>query len=196
MASAMNGVLVFLDNIGLFDVLLPFIMIYVMIFALLERTLILGYENIKSEDGSTISVPKKNINSIFAFAVSFFAILSSKVVETIHRSIGPMVILLLILILFILLVSVFRTEMGIHDFTSNKQAMIFFIILIFISTFLIFMNAITTDNGNTWLEVSWKYVTDNTNTGFVGAIFLLVFIGGFIWWIGRDPSSKPSGGDS
>lgn len=53
--SIMHDVLGFLDTIGMFDVILPFLLIYVIVFALLERTMILGYDKIDK-----MLVPKKS----------------------------------------------------------------------------------------------------------------------------------------
>jgi len=198
MTSAMSGVLEFLGDIGIFDILLPFLMIYVMIFALLERTMIFGQETFKV-DGEQITIPKRNLNAVFAFAVAFFAILSSRVVQTIHRAIGPVMILLLIIILLIVLVSVFKTkdgkaDGGIHDFA---KMMPFFIGVILLSIALIFLNSIHTEDGTSWLESSWNFVTSNADSGFVGAIILLVLVAGFIYWMGKSPSpSTNSGGGS
>ncbi|MGM5483654.1 MAG: hypothetical protein ACQER9_01910 [Nanobdellota archaeon] len=191
MASIMGDVLSFLDTIGLFDVLLPFLMIYVMIFAILERTLIFGKEEVVKSDGSKISVPRKNLNAIFSFAVAFFAIMSSKVVGTIHRMIGPIMIIMLVLILFIIILSIFNNEEGkIHKFDSKWIS--FFSVILIIAIIFIFLNSVQDSSGETWLEISWDYITNNTNTGFVGAIALLLVMAGFIYWISHEPGKKPN----
>lgn len=188
MASMMESTLEFLDTIGIFNVVLPFLMIYVMMFALLERTKIFGVEKVDYE-GKTLEVTRKNLNAIFAFAVAFFAILSSQVVSAIQRSIGPIMVLLVIIVLFILLVSIFKKDDGQHEF--SKMQIGIFIIIIFVSIALILFNAIQSD-GQTWLEIAWDFVSANTNSGFVGAIVLLLIAAGLIYWIGRTPTPAKS----
>ena len=193
----MSGVLEFLETIGLFDILLPFVMIYVMVFALLERTKIFGTEKVVLQSGKEVEMSKRNLNSIFAFAISFFAILSSQVVGAIARATGPIMLLLFIIVLFILLVSVFKQDSGMHDFSKGVWMPVFITVIV-ISIILIAMNSIQTTGGETWMEVTWEYITDNTNTGFVGAIGLLLLLAGFVWWIGKEPKAKgdeSSGGD-
>ncbi len=183
--SAMSEVLVFLDKIGMFDVILPFLLIYVMIFALLEKTKILGSDMFEGKAYS-----KKNLNAIFAFACGFFAILSEKVVSAMNEAIGPIMLVLLIIVLFMLLYSSFKKDEGMEELGPLQKKVIFGII--FVTIILITLNSLHTENGDTWLEYSWDYITANTNAGFVGAIALLLGIAGFILWIGKDESGGKS----
>lgn len=180
--SIMHDVLGFLETIGMFDVILPFLLIYVIVFALMERTGILGYDQI-DKDGTKI--PKKNLNAIFAFASAFFAILSEQVVSAMNSAIGPIMLLLLIIVLFMLLISSFRSEDGIEELKPLQRTVI--TIVIGITIILIGLNSIKSSGGDSWLEIGWSYVTANTNAGFVGSIVLLIGIGAFVAWIGKDP---------
>lgn len=105
-----------------------------------------------------------------------------------NSAIGPIMLLMLIIILFMLLISSFKTEQGMEELGSLQKGAISIVILIII--ILISLNSIEADDGDTWLETSWDYISDNTNTGFVGAIFLLVGMGAFIMWIGHDKVPK------
>lgn len=189
--SIMHDVLDFLDVIGMFDVILPFLLIYVIVFALLERTAILGYDKIDKDT----KIPKKNLNAIFAFASAFFAILSEKVVSAMNSAIGPIMLVLLIIVLFMLLISSFRSKDGIEELGKGQKKAVVAIILVVI--ILISLNSIKTDDGDTWLESGWDYVSDHTNTGFVGAVLLLLGMGGFMIWIGSDkkPEKKDEDDD-
>jgi len=195
MASVMSDVLGFLERLGLFDVLLPFMLIYVMVFALLERTKIFGFDILKIGD-KEMKVSKQNLNAMFSFAIAFFAILSSQVVQTLHRAIGPVMILLLLIVLFLMLVSVFNTE-GMFDFTKkeHKGWMIGFIVVILISIVLIFLGSIRNGAGQSWLTVFWNFASSQVNTGFVGAIILLLIMVGIIAYVGGNPSVGKAGDD-
>jgi hypothetical protein len=193
MASVMSDVLGFLERLGLFDVLLPFMLIYVMVFALLERTRVFGVDKINTENGP-IEISKQNLNAMFAFSISFFAILSSQVVQTLHRAIGPVMIFLLLIVLFLMLVSVFNAE-GMFDFTKGKGWMIGFIVVILITIILIFMGSIQNGAGQSWLTVFWDFASSQVNTGFVGAIILLLVMIGIVAFVGGSPRVPKSNED-
>lgn len=187
MASALNDALGFLDTMGLFDVILPFLMIYVMVFALMERTKIFGTDKVGDD-----YVPKKNLNAMFAFAVAFFTILSAKVVGTISRAIGPIMIFLVSIVLFLMLASVFRKEEEGYSETLSDGAKRALTVFIMVVIALIFMGSITNDKGQTWLDAGWNYITTATNSGHVGAGILLLLVVGLMWWIGKAPAEpKP-----
>lgn len=63
--------LVFLDKIGLTDVVLPFVLVFTLVYALLERTKVLGTQN---------GMPKHNINAMVAFCLAFTTIAAIQVV--------------------------------------------------------------------------------------------------------------------
>ena len=187
MGSILSEATEFLASVGMYDVFLPFLLIYVMVFALVERTRIFGVEKIKvveENEVEIIEVTKKNLNAMFAFAVSFFALMSSQVIGAIHRAIGPVVLLLIFIVLFILLVSAFNKSEGMHKFSKGQIAA--FAVAIATTIALIFLNSIHTDKGDSWLQIGWHYILQNTNHGLVGAIVLIVAVAGFIAWIGYE----------
>jgi len=49
MASPFRNTLDFFDNIGIFDVVLPFLLVFTIVFALLERTKVFGVEEIEGK---------------------------------------------------------------------------------------------------------------------------------------------------
>ena len=193
MTTVMEEVLHFLEGIGLFTVVLPFLLIYVMVFALLERTRIFGVEKVKVGD-SEQTFSRKNLNAIFAFTIAFFAIMSARVVGVLHRSIGPLMILLLCIVLFLMFVSVFEQDGKYTNFEKGKTALA---VVILIAIVLIFLGSIQTDGGMSWLEFIWRYATERTNTGHVGAIILLLLIAGMVAWLGKtgETNSNPDSED-
>ena len=182
----MDGVLTFLESIGLFSVILPFLLIYVIVFALLEKTMILGVDQIDKDT----KIPKKNLNAIFAFSTAFFAILSQQVVSAMNEAIGPIMLVLLIIVLFMMLRGAYKKDDGIEDLTKTQKTIAFWTILITI--IMIVLNSIKTDSGQTWLDYIWDYLTSSTNVAFVGAIALLIGFGIFMYWITKDPKKEES----
>ena len=83
MASAFRNVIEFFEEIGLYDVVLPFLLVFTVVFAMLEKSRVLGYDEINGE-----KVPKKNLNSMVAFVIAFLTIASTKVVAVINEALS------------------------------------------------------------------------------------------------------------
>src|SRR3989344_5132440 len=109
MASEFRDSFAFLDKIGVFDVVLPFILVFTIVFAILDKTRVLGTDDISGK-----KYPKKNLNSMVAFVTAFFVVASSKLVEIITSVSANAAILRLSSVLFMLLVGSFyqQTEEG------------------------------------------------------------------------------------
>ena len=72
MATTLGSAMEFFQDFGLFDIVLPFLLIFAVVFAILEKTMILG-----SEDGK----PKRNINSIVSFVIALLVVATNKIVQ-------------------------------------------------------------------------------------------------------------------
>ena len=94
MVSTFRGVIELLGQIGVYDVILPFLLIFTILFAILEKTKILGTAK---ENGETIG--KKNLNSMVALSIAFLAIASTKIVSVINSAMANIVLLILFLVL-------------------------------------------------------------------------------------------------
>ena len=64
--EALRWVINFFGELGIYDVVLPFLLVFTIVFAILEKTKVFGMEEI---DGKKYT--RKNINAIVAFVVSF-----------------------------------------------------------------------------------------------------------------------------
>ena len=129
MASALSQVIVFFDRIGIFDVVLPFLLVFTIVFAILERSGILG----KEKDGSS----KKNLNAITAFVIGFLVVASSRLVGILTRVSSQVVVLIMLSVLFMMLVGVVSREGepgkgGLEGGWLKAFIWINFIVLIFI----------------------------------------------------------------
>ena len=56
--SVFRGVMTFFDKLGIYDVVLPFLLTFTIVFAILEKTKVLGTESIEGK-----SYSKKNLNN-------------------------------------------------------------------------------------------------------------------------------------
>ncbi len=91
MVSPLGKAVEFLRDFGLFDVILPFLLVFTITFAVLEKTRILGTIKIH---GSDDTIPNKNLNSMVAFSVALLVVATANIVRAINESL-PNIILLL-----------------------------------------------------------------------------------------------------
>lgn len=185
--SLFRGVIGFLDKIGVYDIILPFLLVFTIVFAILEKTKVLGIEKIDGKDAT-----KKNINAIVAFCIAFLVIASTQLVSLINQVMANVVLLLILAVCFLMLVGVFfgDKEFTLKDFPGWIK---FFMILMFVGIVVIFLNAIVVNaEGNTALEAVFSIFV-NWNETWAAAIIFLIVIGGFIFFIVREPAQKKEG---
>src|SRR3989338_2264391 len=175
-------VLQFFDSIGLFDVVLPFLLVFTIVFAILEKTKVLGAEDIEGK-----KYTKKNLNAIASFVMAFLVVASSELVEIITTVSSQAVVVLFLSVLFLLLVGSFYKE-GEPVFLEGGWKIVFMII-VFIAIIGIFLNAIKTEDGRTWLE----RLGDFTGTGgdeLAGSLILLALVVLFIIYATKDTAKE------
>jgi len=185
MATPLRGVIDFFGQIGLYDVVLPFILVFSIVFAVLEKTQIFGMEEVEGK-----KYTRKNINVMVAFVMSFFVVASSKLVEIITEVSSNIVILLMLAILFLLLVGSFYKE-GEGSFLQGGWKT-FFTFIMFIGIIFIFLNALHTDSGDTWLDVFWDFVSEGSGGNAVGSVILIIVIVLLMVYIVKEPGNKDS----
>jgi len=169
----------FLESFGFFDVILPFLLVFTVVFGILEKTKIFG----TNPDGT----PKKNINSMVAFVIGFFVVAAREIVASLQEALPIVALLLIAVVSFLILMGSFVS--GKEEFNFFKLlagwklplAIIFFgaIILIFLHSFGFLLPII-------------DYIFGAGIAIFLMVVFILV-IGGIVAFVvgGRDDS----GGD-
>lgn len=160
-------------DLGVYDVVLPFLLVFTIVFAILEKTRIFG--TLKLEG---VEYTKKNINALVAFVIAFLVIASTKLVAAINESMANIVMLLLISVCFLMLIGSFYYHE--EKVFLEKGWRSLFMILMFIGVILIFLHAIKTDSGESWLEVFWNFLVNNWATNYTASIILLVIVIGAI----------------
>ena len=174
--SLFRGVISFMDKIGVYDIILPFLLVFTIIFAVLEKTKILGIDKIDGKD-----YPKKNLDAMIAFVTAFLVIASTQLVSIINQVMANVVLLLILGICFLMLVGVFfgDKELTLKDFPVWTQM---FMIIMFVGIVAIFLNAMD------WLQyifALFKYWNEDWAAGIIMMIVLL----GFIIYVTRDSST-------
>ena len=174
--SGFRSIIDFLVSLGVYDVILPFLLIFTIVFAILEKTKILGKE--KLSDGTVIT--KKNLNSIVALVMSFLIIASTKLVAVINEVMANVVLLLILAVCFLMLVGVF---FGDKEFTLEEYPnwIKFFMVLMFVGIVVIFLNALD------WLKYIFA-LFEYWNAEWAASIIFLIIIIGFILYITWTPS--------
>jgi hypothetical protein len=172
-----GGVIEFLNRLGIYDIILPFLLIFSILFAILEKTKVLGYDEIQGQ-----KYTKKSINAIVAFVISFLVVASSNLVRVINEAIANIVLLLIIIIMFLMLVG---TMFGDKEVTLENYPnwIKFFMILIFLGIVIIFLQALG------WLETVFGFFILYYEVEWVAALILIIIIIAFMWYVTRDSQS-------
>ena len=172
--SAFQNAIAFLGHLGVYDVVLPFLLVFTLIFALLEKTRVLGVE-----DGH----PKKNLNAMVAFVTGFLVVASADLVRTINNVLANSVLLVLFSVLFLMLAGSFYKD---DEFDLSDSWKKFFMFFMFFGIVLIFLHA------TGWLYFLFSYLTGHIDGPVVGSFLLLgVVLAGMVWI--TSPSSNSNG---
>ena len=178
MASPFRDVIDFFGEIGLFDVVLPFLLVFTIVFAILEKTKVFGIEEWEGK-----KYTKKNLNAMASFVIAFFVVASSELVEIITEVSSNFVVLLLLVVLFLLLVGAFYAEGDKSVFLEGVWKTTFMVIVL-IGISIIFLQALG------FLDDFTDFLSGGSNE-IVGAIVLLVIVVIFITWVVKDQRESP-----
>jgi len=173
-------VISFFDQIGLFDVVLPFLLVFTIVFAIFEKTKVLGTEK---HDGHEYT--RKNLNAIASFVIAFLVIAAKELVEIINKTVANAVIVLFFSVLFLLLVGSFHKE-GEPMYLQGGWK-IAFMIIVFLAISGIFLDAIKTSDGRTWLQRLGDFSGSGSDE-LAGSLILLGLIVAFIIYAVKEPS--------
>ncbi len=185
MASPLVNAVDFLKEFGLFDVVLPFLLVFAIVFALLEKTRVLGVEKHGGEEH-----PKKNLNATVSFVVALLVVSTNKVVTALNAALPNVVLLLVVLVAFLMLVGMFYKE-GEFDFVKNHSGWVgFFVVALFVAILVIFANSIKTANGVSWLDAGLVWVIGNISGPIVTTIIFVVLAVGTMYLIAFSGKGK------
>lgn len=176
--SVFRDALLFFNDLGVFDVVLPFLLIFTLVFGLLEKTKVFGLEKVGDKEYT-----RKNLNAMVAFVIAFFVVASTRLVSLIHEFIANVVLVLIIIFLFLLLVGSFHEEKEKGFFLQGTWAK-FLTVIVFISVIMIFLHSAG------WLQFAWNYVINNWDSNVVATIVLFVFLAIVIVWLTSSKKEK------
>ena len=175
----------FLVKLGVYDIILPFLLVFVLVFALLEKTKILGTETAKSKDGSTMEYTKKSLNAMIAFVTGFFVVASTQLVAVINQTLSQVFLLLLLVVCFLLVWGSFHKQEKDGFFLDPKKHKFYYgalMAVVMIAIVMIFLNALG------WLDKIYEFLKGNWNTDYVAAVIFILLIIGLMAWITSEPN--------
>lgn len=174
--TVLGGAIEFLKDFGFFDVILPFLLVFTIVFGILEKTKLFGVEKVGDKE-----FPRKNINAMVAFVIGFFVIAAKEVVGIIQTSLPQVVLILIALISLLLLVGAMFA--GKEEFDLLKRhSWLFYTLsgIFFIAIILIFFDALG------WLDALIGYFSTGGYFWSIIIVFLAVVFGAIAFVVTRE----------
>jgi len=169
MAAPLVEAMEFLKDFGFYDVVLPFLLIFTIVFAVLQKTEVLGKQ--------------KNIDSMVAFAIALFFVAAPKVVDAIQISLPRVAAALVVLMSLMLLIGFVASKEGTENFLKLKSVQVIAGLLVAVTIGLIFLDAFD------YWDDFWEW--SGFDTGVAMAVLFLAIMALIIWFV-----SKGEGGGS
>lgn len=181
--TVLGGTIGFLATLGVYDVVLPFLLVFTLMFAFLEKTKVLGVEIIKSGD-KEIAYSRKNLNAIIAFTSAFFVIASSELVRLLSEVIANTMILIVTGTMFMLALGISHDSSKGKEFQLTGKYKTYFLTANAVGILLILLNALG------WLQIAYDWILSNWNSSYGMTLLMIGVFVGFMWWITASPKSK------
>jgi len=171
-----------LSDAGILDVILPFILVFTIVFAVLTKTKILGAD----EAGK----PRKNFNAVIALVLGLAVVIphvmgsypdGSDVVTIINNALPNVSIVLVAIICLLLIIGVFGGEVNIAGSSLAGWAVLFAVA----ATLVIFASAADWFVLPGWLD----FLNDSQTQALVVVILVFAII---IWFITKEDKPKDS----
>lgn len=157
------------ENLGVFNILLPFLLVFAITFAILEKIKLFG----------TAGKSNKQINGVVAAVLGILVVRNQYVVGIINRFLPNVALFMIIILMFLLLVGIFR---GQHQDTSGWQLKVAVVVCV-----LFVLWSLSSDFIGQKYEIpSFLYGFDEQTKATV--LFIAVFVGviAFVWYSGKD----------
>ena len=175
--------LIVLEQAGILDVILPFILVFTIVFAVMQKTKILG----ERKDGA----PHKNFNAVIALVMGLAVVIphvigsypspEADVVNIINGALPNVSVVLVAVIMLLLIMGVFGGEVNIAGSNLAGWAVMFAIV----ATIVIFGNAAN------WFNLpSWLYFLQDSETQALVVVVLVFAL--IIYFITKEDKPKDS----
>ena len=163
---AVQDILYQLQSSGLYEIALPFLLIFVIVFAILEKTKLFGND-------------KSNINAIIAVILGLLIVNQFEIVDRLNLFLPKVSLFIVVAVMFLILLGVFGANVstGFSGILLGLAAIVSLLVIYWGLTPTLGLDTF----GPYWLE-SWIY--DNSST-----LIFLVILGIIIWAVIKKPST-------
>jgi hypothetical protein len=174
---AFQELMIYLDNIGVADVLLPFILVFTVVFAILQKIKLFGEKNVRQ------------INVIVALVMGLAVVIphvmgryppGADIVEIMNSALPNVSLIIIAILMLLLMVGIFGHDINL----AGNPIGGYFVILATIIIVFIFGRAAGWFRGPGWLGF-----IDNPETQTL-VVVILVF-GIIVWFVARDTEPHP-----
>lgn len=159
----------YLENIGAYQYFLPFLLVFAIFFAILEKTKILGQD-------------KTNINGVVAAIIGLLLVVRTEIVDTINLFLPRTALILIVILMFILVIATLRGK----EF-KGLTGILFFIGIVLV---VLFLSLALTPSWSDW------FTNYERNRLIEIGLPILAFIGSIIAIVafGKSKGTTPEGG--
>ncbi len=175
MAFNLSEIVEKLIDIGFYQIFLPFLLVYAVVFAILQKSKIF-------EGGSSTPDQARKVNAIVAFVFGLFVVASAHIVS-IFQEIIQSFIVIVIFILCVLIVLGFIFGDSFNDLFKDSKIKYSLASLILIVSLGILFNVLG------WWDTISNFFDDSFWDSFGVVIGILIF-GGILYWITSSDSKK------
>lgn len=185
--SVLGNAIEFLQRFGVFDIVLPFLLVFAVVFGILEKTRILGEEKEKGEEQGR---PRKNLDAIVAFVLALLVVASTKIVGVINEALPKVSLLVVVSLSFLISIGIFMKPGNTFYERLGNKWLTFLMVVMFIAIILIFLSVIPANANESWLEYAFNYTVNYWDETVVSSIVLFIVIIFAIWFITRGEGKK------
>lgn len=176
--ASFEGMLVLLDKLGFFSVIIPFILVYVIIFALLEKTKVLGVIKVKIKNQDE-ELARSNFNSIVAFCIAILFVVAQNLVFAMEEFMNWVVILIILSMSIVLAFGFLGGDIK-SAFKNDAFEKKFKPILLVMITIILLIAILKAFTGTNLLAKAGEFLTDGlsgSSETFASLLFFVVIIG-------------------
>ena len=161
---------------GIFEFVLPFLLVFTIVFAVLEKTMLFGKD--KNQE------PKKNINVVVAIVIALIVINQFEIIDRLNLFIPKVSLFIIIAVMFLVLIGLFGAK--VEDGFSGITLFLFAVA----SLLIIYWALVPSSSSDFFTGSDFGYwIQDN-----IGTLLVLVIIGIIIWAVVGGGSTNSHGG--
>lgn len=177
-----EGMLVLLDKMGFFTVVLPFLLIYTVMFAILEKTKVLGSIKLDNEE-----YPKSTYNAVVSFTMAMFFVVVGNLTDVLRKFLTIVAFIILFIVAAVVIYGMifgdikflFHNKDGdpLDDASTLKLKRWMFIILMIILGIILLVAFLGPLVGE-WISAVFSNAAGSsffTSDVFISIVFLIVF---------------------